>query len=74
MSKRPTKKAAKKWKVGDKVRMTGEVLAHQGDEYYVQIDKDSRPRFWVLDTALRPAVELFEWSPKKAAKKKAGKK
>jgi hypothetical protein len=70
-------KKAGKWKpkVGDKVRMTGEIIDIDRvmREAKVSIECDDCAR-WIELKALRPAVEVFAWKPEKVAKKKAGKK
>jgi hypothetical protein len=76
MSKRATKKAAK-WvpKVGDKVTMKGTVTSYSklGKCFVVDIEDDGHLHY--VDTAaLRPAVEVFAWSPKKQPTTKGAKK
>ena len=76
MSKRATKKAGKwKPKVGDKVRMTGEIIDIDRvmREAKVSIECDDCAR-WIELKALRPAVEVFAWSPKKQPTTKGAKK
>ncbi len=75
MSKRATKKAGKKWKVGDRVRVTGEIkfVLKSKQCAVVSVDGDTHSHF-VDYKALRPAVELFAWEPKKKHTTKGAKK
>ena len=83
MSKRATKKAAKKapaFSKGQRVKMVGKIVEIEsnpdGSQHgcHVQWDGEDAPPLWHPVAALRPAVELFAWSPKKQPTTKGAKK
>jgi hypothetical protein len=75
MSKRPTKKAGKKWKVGDRVSVTGEITFVIKSKRCVMVSVDGDTHSHFVDyPALRPAVEVFAWKPEKKPTPKGAKK
>lgn len=83
MSKRPTKKAGKKapkYQRGDKVWVKGTLDISDNGSFWVNVKCHHAIRdegecdLKVPKSSLRPAVELFEWSPKKPTPKGAKKK
>jgi hypothetical protein len=81
MSKRPTKKAAKKapaFSNGQRVKMVGKIVEIEsnpdGSQHGCWVQWDGDNQTYHQMKALRPAVEVFAWKPEKVAKKKAGKK